>query len=141
MRIEVTTSISIVCTAAATSTGGNSTKMRAKQTPARNSTSGYCHEIVVLHERHLPRSAIKLAIGTKSVHKSVRLHERQIDRPLTPIPVLNRNATTLRKLPIIVPSINAKSPKMIVGMLMRANVVDFWITSIRTIEPTAPSKS
>lgn len=113
MRILVMMSTIIVLRAATNVSGGNTTKTSTKKTPAKNSTSGYCQDIFVLQPLHLPRSARKLTTGTRSVHESVRLQEKQIDRPPTPIPVLKRNATTFKKLPMIVPATNENIPKMI----------------------------
>lgn len=59
----------------------NLRKKRRNKIPVVNSTSGYCHEITLLHFRHLPRKIKKLNIGIKSradIGSSQVLH---FDRP------------------------------------------------------------
>ena len=90
-------------------TGGNVMNIRTKIAPAINSTSGYCHEILLLHFRHAPFCATKLKIGTSSFHVRVLPQDMHMDRPPSPLPVFHRKATTLRKLPTMAPKTNERT--------------------------------
>src|SRR3989338_7213997 len=79
-----------------------------KITPAMNSTSGYCQEILLLHFLQAPFRKAKLNIGTNSFQVRLVPHDRHFERPLSVMPVLKRNATTLRKLPTIAPKTNER---------------------------------
>jgi hypothetical protein len=84
-----------------------------KRNPTSASTSGYCQEIFVRQPAHLPCCVRKLAIGTSSVHERDLPQEKHMLRPPSPRPLLKRNITTFKKLPIIDPKMKNKSPKRV----------------------------
>ena len=94
-----------------TETGGKNRKTRTKRSPEPASTSGYCHEILLLHFRQAPPWAMKLAIGKSSTQDRVVLQEKHFDLPFRLMPVFQRSETTLRKLPMMVPRMNEKTRK------------------------------
>ena len=87
-------------------------KMRVKMPPAMNSTSGYCHEILLLHFRQEPFKNMKLKIGTSSFQVRLLPHDMHFDLPPRPTPVLKRSDTTFRKLPTMVPKMNGRMKDM-----------------------------
>ena len=119
--------ISVVKPASA-DTGGKVKKIKTNMAPAINSTNGYCHEILLLHLRHEPFCAMKLKIGTNSFQVKVLPQDMHIDRPPSPLPVLNRSATTLRKLPTMAPKMNERTSESgsMSKMLTIINRNDYW---------------
>jgi hypothetical protein len=74
----------------AKSQGTDGAVTSANKTPLMSSTNGYCQDIGVLHVRHLPRRKTKLKTGTRSSAVRVLPHEKHLERPPIPIPVLRR---------------------------------------------------
>lgn len=106
-----------VATPVRTSIGGKAKKIRTKIAPAINSTSGYCHEILLRHFLQAPFWRAKLKSGMSSFHVSVVPQDMHFDLPPSPIPVLKRSATTFKKLP-------TTTPKMKVRMSERMSMMD-----------------
>ena len=117
MRRQTMISWISVATPVKTSTGGKAKKMSTKMAPAINSTSGYCHEILLRHFLQAPFWSAKLKSGMSSFHVSEVPQDMHFDLPPIPIPVLNLRATTFKKLPTI-------TPKIKVSMSERVSMMD-----------------
>ena len=103
-------------------------KIITKIAPAMNSTSGYCHEILLLQPRHFPRRARKLKIGNSSSQESFLPQDIHFERPPRVTPVLKRKETTFKKLPTIAPKMKAMIDEKISmrsddGCLLGANAI------------------
>jgi hypothetical protein len=95
-----------VSNAEAGESGVNTKNIITNTTPAMNSTSGYCHDILLLQDLHAPLCAKKLNSGTSSNQPRVLPQDIHFDLPPMPIPELNLSATTFKKLPTMVPNMN-----------------------------------
>lgn len=72
--------------------------------------SGYCIDILLLQDKHLPFKNKKLKSGISSIDESVLLQEKHFDLPFAKeSPVLYLKIKTFKKLPTIIPNIKINS--------------------------------